>query len=119
MTVERPTGTPPSPRRGVFVTAPGGHDVRTPGRAVRRRRSFIQTIFTLIRRVFFAVAGFYAVLAILGLVTSVIGGNVPRDLGPLPLIGLVIFLVVYGIFAWFAEPIYWARERRRRSRNEM
>ena len=88
----RSTGAPSAPPRS-----------RPPG--------VMQWLLTQGRRVFFVVAGFYCVLAVLGLITALINGQMITLSWPLLL--LLVFIVGYGIFAWFAEPLYLAAERRR------
>ena len=76
-----------------------------------RPPTLIQRVLRLARRVFIIVAAFYCVLAVLGLVTALLNGQM---IGlTWPLVVLLIFIVGYGVFAWFAEPLYVARERRR------
>jgi hypothetical protein len=74
----------------------------------------LQRALAVARRVFIVVVAFYLVMEVLSLAGALHNGLVVGLDGRL--IALLIFLVAYGIFAWFAEPLYLARERRKNRR---
>ncbi len=78
------------------------------------RRGLVARVMATVRRVFVTVVAFYCALAALGMITTLVSGHA-LELG-WPIIGVLVFLVAYGGFAWFAEPLYWAGERRKRER---
>jgi hypothetical protein len=74
----------------------------------------MQRAMRVARRVFIIVAIFYTVMAVLGLAGAMLNGQAVSF--GWPLVALVVFLIAYGVFAWFAEPLYWASERRKKRR---